>query len=291
MTPDLLFAIDWSKVPKAVADALHSGKALIMNGVARDARSFEVLKHMPFRPVSLDNFNDLSGAAKQLQNLGPLVKNATAVIQTTIALSTALTIGTVVVATAYLAHKLRELEAKIERLEGELRGQNLLFYASKTSAYFGAVEATRELIASPELIAENGDLAAHALSRLAAQRHESFAFLGNLFRSFEEFSPDHQALALDFFHATLDFVPKAVFVEVQVAYKLERFRLGVHTLGSARSAYEGCLCEYKIWANARIKSIMEGKGRKADHIVAERLNDAKRLLGSEENRLLLNFSV
>lgn len=291
MIPGLLYAIDWSQVPQHVADALHSGEGFIMNGVARSARTFEVIKHMPFRPVNIENFGDISGKAKQLQNLGSLAQTATATIQTALAVSTALTIGTVVVATAYLADKLRELEAKIERLEGELRGQNLLFYASKASAYFGAVEATRELIASPELIAENGDLAAHALSRLAAQRHEAFAFLGNLFRSFEKLSLAHQALALDFFHATFDFVPKAVFVEVQAAYKLERFRLGVHTLTSARTSYDGCLSEYKTWANARHKNIIAGKGTSADNLVAERLQDAKRLINSDENRLLLTCSV
>jgi len=291
MNTGSLYAIDWGQVPKDVFDALQSGDAVIMNGVARNVRTLELLKHMPFRPVNLDGFSDLPGAARQLQNLGTLVQSSTAAIQTALALSTALTIGTVVVATAYLASKLRDLEAKIGRLEGELRGQNILFYASKASAYFGAVEATRELIASKELVAENGDLAAYALSRLAAQRHEAFAFLGNLFRSFEELSAAHQALALDFFHATLDFVPKAVFVEVQAAYKLERFRLGMHTLNSARAAYDGCLAEYKTWANTRLKSIVAGKGSGAAHLVAERLQDAKRLLDSEENRLLLDCSV
>ena len=291
MTPGLPFAIDWSQVPQHVADALHSGKALIMNGVARTSGTFEVIKHMPFRPVSLDNFTDLPASARQLQNLGSLVRGSTTAIQTALALSTALTIGAVVVSTAYLASKLRDIEAKIERLQGELRGQNLLFYASKASSYFAAVEATRELIASPELVLENRDLAAHALSRLAAQRHETFAFLGNLFRVFEQLSPTHQALALDFFHATLDFVPKAVFVEVQAAYKLERFRLGTHTLASGRTAYDGCLVEYRTWANARFKSIISGKGTEADRLVAERMDDARRVLGSEENRLLLDCSV
>jgi|GEM_PF-1498880 len=291
MTPGSLFAIDWSQVPQHVADALHSGEARIMNGVARNSGTFEVVKHMPFRPVSLDNFADLPASAQQLQNLGSLVQGSTTAIQTALALSTALTIGAVVVSTAYLASKLRDLEAKIERLQGELRGQNLIFYASKASTYFAAVEATRELIASPELVLENRDLAAHALSRLAAQRHETFAFLGNLFGVFEQLSPTHQALALDFFHATLDFVPKAIFVEVQAAYKLERFRLGTHTLNSARTAYDGCLAEYKTWANARFKSIICGKGTEADRLVAERMDDAKRVLGSEENRLLLACSV
>ena len=86
-------------------------------------------------------------------------------------------------------------------------------------------------------------------------------------------------------------MPKAVFVEVQAAYKLERFRLGTHTLDSGRTAYDGCLAEYRTWANARFKAIISGKGTGADRLVAERLEEAKRVLGSEENRLLLDCSV
>lgn len=291
MSTPRLYAIDWNLVPPHVADALHSEKAKIMNGVARDVGTLEVLKHMPFRPVELENFSDLSSKAGQVQSLGSLVQGSTAAIQAALAVSTALTIGSVVVATAYLAHKLRELERKIERLEGELRGQNVLFYASKASIYFGAVEATRELIASPEIVAENGDLAAQALSRLSAQRHEAFAFLGNLYRSFEELTPAHQALALDFFHATLDFVPKAVFIEVQAAYKLERFRLGIHIQNTAKSTYNTCVADYRMWANHQIKNVIAATALGSAQVLKERLKDAKHLIDSEENRLLLDCSV
>lgn len=71
MMSDLLFAIDWSQVPTHVADALFSGDALIMNGVARKAGTMRTLKHMPFRPVPFDPAQfttDLSGPAGQLQN-------------------------------------------------------------------------------------------------------------------------------------------------------------------------------------------------------------------------------
>lgn len=194
--------------------------------------------------------------------------------------------------TAYLANKLRELESKIERLEGELRGQNLLFYASKASSYFAAVEATRELIANKKLVAENRDLITHAVSRLAGQRHETIAFLGNLCRLFDHLSFAHQALALDFFHATLDFVPKAAFVESQAAYRLKRFRLGDHLRQSTRTAYNSCLTDYKAWANAHLKNVTAAKRGCGDaSALIPRLGEAKRLIACEQNQLLLGTSI
>ncbi|MEP6670196.1 MAG: hypothetical protein ABJF10_13630 [Chthoniobacter sp.] len=292
MTSADLFTIDWSKVPQEIADALASGKARIIDGVARDSKSYEILKHIPFRTVTLSQTGDLAQVAHQVQSLTNVVQQSTAVLQTAIALSTAVTVGAVVLSTAYLASKLRELESKIERLEGELRGQNLLFYASKASSYFAAVEATRELIASPELVAENRDLIAHSLSRLAGQRHETMAFLGNLCRLFDHLSPAHQALALDFFHATLDFVPKAVLVESQAAYRLERFRLGDHLRQSARTAYDACLTDYKAWANALLKNVTRAAPGTGDaSALIARLGEAKRLIACEQNQILLGTSI
>ena len=40
----------------------------------------------------------------------------------------------------------------------------------------------------------------------------------------------------------------------------ERFRLGLHTLASARTSYDATLGEYRTWANARLKSLIGGKG-------------------------------
>jgi hypothetical protein len=292
MMADGLFTIDWTKVPQDVADALASGKARIIDGVARDSQTYEILKHIPFRSVTFDQAGDLAHVAQQVQSITLTLQQSTAVLQTAIALSTAVTVGAVVLSTTYLAAKLRELESKIERLEGELRGQNLLFYASKASSYFAAVEATRELIAKPELVDENRDLIAHALSRLAGQRHETMAFLGNLCRLFDHLSQAHQALALDFFHATLDFVPKAVLVESQAAYRLGRFRLGDHLREATRTAYETCLSDYKAWANALLKDVTRATSGTGDaSALIARLGEARRLVSCEQNRLLLATSI
>ena len=286
-----VYGIDWSQVKKSVVQSLGSGRARIINGVARDVENdYRILQHMPFRPLALDRAEDLARVAERAQDLRVL-EQTTAMLQTTIAISTAVTVGSVIVCTAYLAKKLKDLEAKIGKLEDELKGQNLVYYATKASVYFGAVEATRELIADPRVVKENPDLVVITIARLSGQRHETDAFLGNLFRLFEELTPHHQAIALDFFHATLDFAPKAAFIESQAAYKLERFRLGDHILMAARRNHEARLRDYKAWANERLKRLVGGKGLGSDTTLAERLDDAKRILSSEENRLLLERSV
>ena len=264
-----------------------------MNGVARaPSDGHKILQHMPFRQVGIRGFDDLSGTAQRLQippSLPPGLDSAA--LQGVVALSTAVTVGAVVLCTAYLASKLKDLENRIERLQAELHGQNLLFYAARASAYFGAVEATREIVAHPLLVKENPDLVGQSISRLAGQRHEIMAFLNHLFRLFGQLTPDHQALALDFFHATLDFFPKAVFVESQAAYKLERFHLGDQIRLSAVAGYESCLADYRAWANSELKKVCGGTGGHSGRLLGDRLAEARRILSSEENRLLLSHSV
>jgi len=288
-----LFAIDWSKVKRPVTEALMRGTARIMNGVARaPSNGHKILQHMPFRPVGINGFDDLSGAAQRLQvppHLPPGFD--TAALQGAIGLSTAVTVGAVVLCTAYLASKLEDLENRIEKLQAELQGQNLLFYAARASAYFGAVEASREIIAHPLLVKENPDLVAQAISRLAGQRHETLAFLNHLFHLSAQLPPDHQALALDFFHATLDFFPKAVFIESQAAYKLNRFHLGDQIRLSARAGYESCIAGYRMWANSELKKVCGGSGSQSGRLLGDRLDGARRILSSEENRLLLDHSL
>ncbi|MCF7674040.1 MAG: hypothetical protein K9N23_04940 [Akkermansiaceae bacterium] len=288
-----LFAIDWSQVSPAVCEALFSGKAGIINGVAR-ARTdgYKILQHMPFRPVSIDGLNDLSSAARGVQNFPAVLSGiAPASLQCAMALSTAVTVGTVVLCTAYLAEKLRELDGKIDRLHAEIRNQNLIYYAARASAYFGAVEAVREIIAQPLLVEENPDLVTQAISRLAGQRHETLAFLNHQYRTFHQLTPEHLEVGMDFFHATLDFLPKAVFVESQAAYKLDRFQLGDQIRRSGRIGYQSCADSYRAWGNSELRKTISGVGSHSGRLLGERLTDAKRILNSEENKLLLDHSI
>jgi hypothetical protein len=288
-----LFAIDWSQVNQSVCQALFSGEAGIINGVARaKSDGYKILQHMPFRPVAIDGFNDVSGTAQRLQNLPSLLSEIDpAALQCAMAMSTAVTVGSVVLCTAYLASKLKDLEGKIDRLHAELQNQNLIFYAARASAYFGAVEAVREIIAHPFLVEENPDLVIQSISRLAGQRHETLAFLNHQFRNFSQLTPSHLEIGMDFFHATLDFFPKAVFVESQAAYKLERFQLGDQIRRSAQIGYKSCVNEYRVWANSELNKMIAGVGGHSGGLLRERIDDAKRILNSEENSLLLDHSV
>jgi len=297
MTPGLFsdqpYILEWAKLKPGVTEALLSGQARIFNGVARDVvDGHKILQHLPFRPIDASEFNGgkhLSETAARLSNLPGT--EAIAAIQGALAISTAVTVGAVVLCTAYLANKLNALEAKIDCIQAELQSQNLLYYASRASAYFGTVEAVREIVARWQLVEENPDLVAQAISRLAGQRHETLAFLNQLFRLVPRLTPESQALALDFYHATLDFFPKAVFVESQAAYKLDRFHLGDHIRQSSLLAYEECVGGYRIWANSELKKVISGAPESAGRLLQARIEDARRIISSPDNRVLLELSV
>ena len=297
MTPGLFsdqpYILEWAKLKPGVTEALLSGQARIFNGVARDVGDgHKILQHLPFRPIDASEFNGgkhLSETAARLSNLPGT--EAIAAIQGALAISTAVTVGAVVLCTAYLANKLNALEAKIDCIQAELQNQNLLYYASRASAYFGTVEAVREIVARWQLVEENPDLVAQAISRLAGQRHETLAFLNQLFRLVPRLTPESQALALDFYHATLDFFPKAVFVESQAAYKLDRFHLGDHIRQSSLLAYEESVAGYRTWANSELKKVISGAPESAGRLLQARMEDARRIISSPDNRVLLELSV
>ena len=285
MITNEIFTIDWNEVPAEIVEALNSGRAGIFNGVARSTENYAIMKHMPFKPVQMDSIRDLAQVAQQGQALAGAV-------QMTVAISTAVTVGAVVLCTAYLASKLRELDSKIQRLDARLHGQNLIFYAEKAATYFAAVEATRELISTAELVEENRDLVGQSLSRLSGQRHETMAFLGNLCHLFDHLPDEDRGMALDFFHASLDFVPKAVLVESQAAYRLERFRLGDHVRKSAQRSYEECLSEYRSWGNGLLNKLTRGEvSRSNPQVLLDRLSEAKSLINNDCNRILLTTTI
>lgn len=147
------------------------------------------------------------------------------------------------------------------------------------------------IVARWQLVEENPDLVAQAISRLAGQRHETLAFLNQLFRLVPKLTPESQALALDYFHATLDFFPKAVFVETQAAYKLERFHLGDHIRQSSLLAYDECVGGYRTWANSELKKVISGAPESAGRLLQDRMEDARRIISSPDNRVLLEHSV
>lgn len=282
---DELFIINWNDVKAETMDLLNNGKAKVVNGVARNiADKYKIIQHMPFKKVAYSGGKDLLKTVESVQNAQVLLTGA-------VALSTLSIIGAIIISTNYLVGKLNVIQKKIDLIHKEIQDQNILYYFNKVSAYFGAIEATRELICSEKVVKENKDLLVMKLSELSRLRNELFPFLDNLIFISDNFTLEHKMIAIDFVNTTFDLLPKGLFIESQAAYKIERFYLGDSIRENGISKYSHSIDLYKNWANAKYQAIVAGNPSSNTQVLKDKFQDIKKLISSEENKLMLKQPI
>lgn len=284
-----LYRILWDQVSPQHIEGINNGQYAIFNGVLRNkAGNHEIVRHMPFEPISLAGETVKAG---NLLEISKGIQTAQTVTMGAVAVSTVAIMGAVVVATAYLAHKIEKLHKAVEAVQKEIQDQNIVFYTDKIANYFGSIEALREIMVTPELVEENKDLLLMKISDLGTQRCQLCSFLDSILFISDGFSPENKAIALDFTNMAIDLLPKGVFVESQAAYKVERFRLGETIRKGTQVKYSQLMDNYRSWGNDRIRSIVTGKVGAGEQVLMDKLEDVKTVLHSEENQLLLEYSI
>jgi hypothetical protein len=280
-----IFILDESLVRPEVIEKLNNGTARIVNGVAREfPNRSSILQHMPFREISVKESSDLLQSAK-------LIQQSQAMTMAAISVSTVAIMGAVIVATAYLSKKIDKLQDAIDDLQKEIGDQNLLFYAEKISFYFGSIESLRELIKDKDVVEENKDIIINSLSYLLISRSQLLSFIDNLIYLSDSFSDKHKEMVIEFINLTLELIPKGVFIESQAAYKLDRFVLGDNIRETSGKKYFEILGKYKNWTNEKHKELVRGNSNSATNVLRDKVESIKKVINSEENKLLLTVSV
>lgn len=284
---ETLYRMAFEKIPEVIS-GIESGEYQIFNGILRRSDNFEIVKHIPLEPIDIidpKKIDDLLEMAKHTQKLQ---------IATTglVAISTVAIMGTVVVATAYLGKKIDALQSQIAKVQQELQDQNILFYAEKVSRYFGQIEALREICSDQLAIKENNDYVVSLLAQSVSERNQLLAFMTTILHTIDRFSIEHKATAIDFITSSLFVLPKGTFIESQSAYKIERFSLGNNYRKAMTEKYNIILDTYKKWANNNYKRIVSGEyNQQLSNMLYPKLEDIKQLVYSEENHLILEYSV
>jgi hypothetical protein len=286
--PDTLYRIDWAKLFPEVQQGLLDGSARIIKGVVRNSGDMnQILQHVPFVPVDVESTGDLLSRAKSATGLA----GAAAATPAALALSTVVIVGAIVVSTAYLAGKIEEVQEGIARIEATLESQARLDHIRSVSHYLGAVGRTREILCHPAIVAENPDLLIQALAQLGQERHSFFSLVDSLFTLLPSLPPSELRPALEFLHSGIDFLPKAAFLESQAAFQLERFHFGLEVLQTSQAWHEKTVSAYRHWGQAELRTLVHGTPSPASKILAPLREQARQVLGAEENRLLLEYSV
>jgi len=90
---------------------------------------------------------------------------------------------------------------------------------------------------------------------------------------------------------TFDLLPKGILIESQAAYKMDRFYLGDNIRNTAQIKYDNSIENYRKWGNQKHQDILEGIIDSNTEIFQDKFQDIKFLISSEENKLLLEYSV
>ncbi|WP_045212263.1 hypothetical protein [Desulfonatronovibrio magnus] len=289
---DDLYVIDWSSLSNDLIKKIKTGEVIIRNGVARDVLdNYKIVKHIPFQKISVGNGQDLISIAKQIQG-------GQALIAGSIGLSSVAIIGAVVISTMYICKKLDKIQKSINNLQKvvkqEFLSQNLVYYLEKTTAYFGAVESTRELIAMryhSNNDVDNNDILIIKLSSLSDLRNQYLFFLDNIIHISDNFSPEHKEIVIDYINVTLNLVPKAFFIESQGYYQLEKIEFGDFIKKESQKKYEMIINKYKEWANREYRAIIAGEHNENSIVLQKKMPEIKSIVNSEENRIMLEYSI
>lgn len=282
---NILYVLDWERVKPEIIDLLESGDARVINGVARNVSDkFQIIQHMPFKQVSLPQGSTLLDIAKTIQSTQTTMSSM-------IAMSSVVTMGSVMLSTAYLSLKLDNIQKAIDALQQELHGQNIVYYMEIITNYFGAVEATRELICNNNIVIENPDLIIIKIAELSTIRNQLISFLDSLITLSDIFTISHKSMVIDFINMIFYLIPKGIFIESQAAYRIERFYLGTSIRESAQIKYNNSIDHYRDWINSKYQSILKGDIDSNAKVFQNKFDEIKSLIESEENKILLENSA
>jgi hypothetical protein len=282
---ETFFTIDWSKVNPDVLKALQNGQSRIVNGVARNVKdNSQILQHMPFKELTTKSGQEIDDILKAVQGSQQAMAGL-------MAISTVAIIGAVVVATAYISNKLDKIQEQIEIVLKEIHDQNILYYLDKITSYFAAIEALRELMKSESVIEENRDLVLATLSHTSILRNHLLSFIDNIIFVSDGFEKKHKELVIKFLNSTLQLLPKAIFIESQAAYKLERYALGDCIKENAKIKYDNCINNFKIWLKEKRRNVIEGKTNSSIETYRIFYKEIEDTINSEENELLLKYTA
>lgn len=277
-----VWVIDESRLSKELIDAIATGRATIHDGVAYWAKGSGksgIIAHLPFKETVF-------------QSTEEAIKYAKATTTMTVAASTCIILGAIIIQTKYLSAKLDKIQAAVDDVAKEIHAQNIIYYLDKFTEYIGCVEFSRTLLSEQAVASEITDLASPLLVNLASKRNHALSFVGNILilaRNTNHISIKHYELILNFTHMMLEVMPLGLHLEYMLACRIGKPQLAEKILLDGSDKYYKALDYYKSFLNEQHKLLVRGSiGEKAGvfHGIEGK---AERLFKSEENKLLLSL--
>lgn len=284
--PDLMekiWIVDESRLGETFISAYKNGQVAIHDGVAYWAAGsgkVGIIEHLPLKEAFFDT-----------------TEQALQVAQTTIVLtavaSTTLILGAIIAQTKYLSRKIEKLQETADLLSKDIHTNNILFYIDQATSYCGELETARLLVSDRSISEEIKEIASSSISNLISKRNKILLVIENILNiaEAEQLSNRHLELVLNFAHAALDIIPKGIHIEYILSSRTTSPKLAELIIIDGEKKYTNALTSYKNHLNRMHKSILQGTIGEKLEIFKRIESDAKNLINSKNNKLLLSLQT
>lgn len=284
MFQDKIWIVDEVKLYPELVKALSEGKAVIHDGVAYWAEGSGktgVIQHLPFK-----------------ETIAESVEEALKIAQTTtviaVAISTGIILAAIAVQTRYLTAKLNKIQETVDVIAKDIHMQNKIFYMDKITEYIGYIEFARTLLKDRSLSDEIQELASPLLTQLASKRSQVMFFIDNILnfaKSTSDVSEKHFELILNFVQMMLSIMPFGVHIEYLLASRIGKPRLAEQMLIDGAARFNDSISLYKNFMNDLHRELIKGQLGERKGIYQQIESQAKLVINSEENKILLSLPM
>ncbi|MBB1370641.1 hypothetical protein [Pseudoalteromonas sp. SR45-4] len=274
--------IDWSKVKPEVIEGLHRGTMRLRDGVAVSNKGVE--QWLPLVEKTIESSEGLGSILKQIQSAQTIQLAATG-------LSTGLLLGAIVAQTKYLANKIDKLQDQIDLVSQDVHSQNVIYFMSQLSEYFGLIESARVLLLDKALVEESHEIAVQYMAQLAVKRNELLSLIDNLVGYVDSASAQHAKLMFDFVNMMMDLLPKTICLESQLYERFGKYKMADHILETSSKNYNLILSNYKTWCNTKAREVISGQTPQHAQLINNQKGLLKQLFDSEINKAILIGNV
>jgi len=250
--------LDFEKLNYEILEKIETGVYNVFNGVVRDANG-AIVKEIPTKVLELTK--------DELENLPSCIAKGQGTVIAATAISTTIILGAIVVATKIIVNRLNEIQRGIDAIQKELQDQNQFQYFLQLKNYVAASESLRELLNSPECIAENKDLITMKLNEVSTQRHGLMLTFRERLHNIEKVSLSHKEEIVIFLENSIALLPKIAYLESEGAKAIGRYKLSKTINEQFTPAYRRIENNYILFLEDELNKSTKGESLLSKNII------------------------
>ena len=177
-------------------------------------------------------------------------------MQTTIvaaqAISTATLMVAMVIQTQILSKKIEDVKQCVLKVSQDIREQNILFYADKTSEYLALLQTFKLLLDNGTPLTDVNQLANNTLSSSIQLKNHLISFIGNLLslvQSQKISSQQHVELIMQFIQQMMEILPIGMHLEFILSHRLNQNEFSQVLIEDSHRQYLGLMSQYRTYLN------------------------------------------